>query len=225
MGSIREDTLGGFNTFLAEQKKAAADEARLTLVQFDHEYLVVHNNKLITEVPDLTLETYVPRGNTALLDAMGRAIVSTGEALKAMPENERPEQVVFLVITDGQENASREYTKAKVAEMVKHQTEAYKWQFVFLGANMDAIGEGAGMGVAAANAMNFQASAKGMGVMYQALSSNVASYRSSRKSADLSFSSGQRDAHANPDAVDLKVLTASQVSKALTPDSDSKPKN
>ena len=226
MNGIRHDTLGGFNSFLADQKKNPTDEARLTLVQFDHEYLVSYDNKPLADVPNLTPETYVPRGNTALLDAMGRAIVTTGEALKVMPEAERPEQVVFLCITDGQENASREYTKAKIAEMVKHQTDVYQWNFVFLGANMDAIGEGASMGVAAVNAMNFQASAQGMGVMYQAVSSNVDSYRTSRNAASLSFTSAQRDANANPDDVDLKVLTESKVQAAVNKnDSDSRPKN
>lgn len=195
MGFIRQPTIDGFNGFLAEQKKSTADEARLTLVQFDHEYLVVHNNLPLADVPDLTAETFVPRGNTALLDALGRAIISTGETLAAMAEDERPEQVVFVIITDGQENASREYTKAKIAEMVKIQTEVYKWQFVFLGANMDAIGEGAGMGVHLNNAMTFSADERGVGVMYRSLSNNVKSYRAVRDFSALSFTDEQRDAN------------------------------
>jgi len=224
MRGIANDTIGGFNSFLAEQKKANVDEARLTLVQFDHEYNVIHNAKPLAEVPDLTAETYVPRGNTALLDAMGRTIVTTGEALTAMPEHERPEQVVILVITDGEENASTEYTKDKIAEMVKVQTDHYKWQFVFLGANLDAIRAGGSVGVNAANAMNFQANAAGMGIMYQAVSANVSSYRKSRSVQDLAFTNAQRQDN-DPG---VKGMTPSAVQSALDankPDSDSRPKN
>ena len=224
MRPIAKDTIGGFNTFLADQKKDPADEARLTLVQFDHEYDVIHNNKLLAEVPELTGETYVPRGNTALLDALGRTITTTGQTLSAMPENERPEAVVVVVITDGEENASREYTKAQVAAMVKEQTDVYKWQFLFLGANIDAIQAGASVGVHAANAMNYQPTAGGMDVLLRDVSSNVKSYRSTKQVSDLSFTQAQRDANAGPadpasvivsSKIDIAILTPSEVDIAL----------
>lgn len=223
MGPIAKDTIGGFNTFLTDQKKDPADEARLTLVQFDHEYNVIHSNMLLADVPELTAETYKPHGNTALLDAIGRTIATTGQTLSAMPENERPEAVVVVVITDGEENASREYTKAQVAEMVKLQTEVYKWQFLFLGANIDAIQAGAAVGVGYANSMNYQPTSGGMDVLLRDVSSNVKSYRSSKSASDLSFTQAQRDANAGPadpasvvisSKIDIAILTPSEVLKA-----------
>jgi hypothetical protein len=103
-------------------------------------------------VPHCHLE---PRGNTALLDAVGRAIVETGERLRALPENERPGLVVFVIVTDGQENSSREYTKARVKEMIEHQQNVYKWQFTYLGANQDAFAEAGGMGIRLAGAAHY----------------------------------------------------------------------
>jgi hypothetical protein len=97
----------------------------------------------------------VPRGSTALLDAVGRAINETGERLAKMPEAERPGLVVFVVMTDGPENSSREFTKSHIKQMIEHQQSVYKWQFTFLGANQDAFAEGGAMGVAAAGIANF----------------------------------------------------------------------
>lgn len=132
------DTIGGFNTFLKTQQ-AAPGEATLSLVLFDHEYDMRYHVRPVAQVPPLDEATYTPRGNTALLDAMGRAITYTGELLRLRPEDERPAKVVFVVITDGEENSSREFSKAQIAEMVRKQTDTYKWEFVYLGADQDAI--------------------------------------------------------------------------------------
>src|SRR5262249_53284967 len=126
------------------------------LVQFDTVYEFVHNAIPLRTVPQCTLE---PRGNTALLDAVGRAIVETGERLRALPEEERPGLVVFVVVTDGQENSSKEYTKARVREMIEHQQNVYKWQFVYLGANQDAFAEAGGMGIKLAGAALYKETA------------------------------------------------------------------
>jgi hypothetical protein len=143
MEACRTDAEGGLNQFVEDQKRQGG-EALFTLVQFDHEYEFVHKGVPVRDVPRLTL---VPRGSTALLDALGRAIVETGERLTAMPEADRPGLVVFVILTDGGENASREYTRAKVKEMVEHQQNAYKWKFTYLGANQDAFAEAGSIGI------------------------------------------------------------------------------
>lgn len=147
MQACRADAEGGLNAFVEKQKKEPG-QCWFTLVQFDTEYEFVHRAKNIHDVPPHKLQ---PRGSTALLDAVGRAIVETGVRLRDMAEHDRPGLVIMVVITDGQENSSHEYTKAKIKEMIEHQTNVYKWQFTFLGANQDAFAE--------AGAMGFQANA------------------------------------------------------------------
>ena len=144
MQSCRDDAEGGLNTFIEEQKKQPG-ETLFTLVQFDTEYEFVHKGKPIRDVGPCEL---VPRGMTALLDAVGRAIAETGERLAAMPEPDRPGLVVFVIVTDGQENSSKEYTKPQIKEMIERQQNDYKWQFTFLGANQDAFAEAHGIGIA-----------------------------------------------------------------------------
>lgn len=219
MGSIFEDTCGGFNRFVEEQKKETSDEALMTLTQFSTDYNVVFNARPLNEVPLLSQENYRIGGGTALLDAMGKTINDVGAALRAMPDSERPEAVVFVVITDGEENSSREFTKDKIGEMIKHQEEKYAWNFVFLGANFDAIQAGGSLGIRTANAMNFKASSKGAQVMYASLGDNVRRYRGTKAVSDLSFSAQQRADNDNPDAVDLGE---SQTDNKVTTSSDSK---
>lgn len=144
MHVCQSDAEGGLNRFVEEQKKQPG-EARFTLVQFDTEYEFVHRAVPIQDVPPCSL---VPRGNTALLDAVGRAIVETGERLAKMSEADRPGLVVFVILTDGQENSSREFSRAKVREMIAHQQDVYKWQFIYLGANQDAFAEAGALGIA-----------------------------------------------------------------------------
>jgi hypothetical protein len=177
MSSVRTDTIGGFNTFLKAQKEAVG-EANFTLAQFDHEYEIVHNGVGIQTVPELTAETFVPRGNTALLDAIGRTINETGARLSKLPDDERPAKVIFVILTDGAENASHEFTKQQINEMITKQREVYKWDFVFLGANQDAIAVGTGFGVAAGSTMTYAANTMGTQSVYSSLARNVASYRS-----------------------------------------------
>lgn len=157
MASIREDVAGGVASFIEQQKTASksAGQANLTLIQFDSQdsQEVVISAKDIRHVT-LAKDWFSPRGGTPLCDAMGIAITRTGQRLAEMPENERPARVVFVVFTDGEENQSREYTGQKVAEMVKHQEQRYNWQFMFLGAGIDAIGQAAIIGVAASNSVS-----------------------------------------------------------------------
>lgn len=148
MASCKDDAEGGLNEFIKQQKEAP-DEAVFSLVQFDTEYEFVHRGVPIRQVPHCTL---TPRGWTALLDAVGRAIVETGERLQRMAEADRPGLVVFVIITDGQENSSKEYTKRQIKEMIRHQQDVYKWQFTYLGANQNAFVEAQGMGIQGAAA-------------------------------------------------------------------------
>ena len=138
------DAEGGINSFI-EQQKQEPGEANVTLVQFDTEYEFVHSGVPIRQVPAFKL---VPRGSTALLDAVGRAINETGARLAAMDESQRPGLVVFVIVTDGEENSSREFTRDQIRKMVEHQQSAYKWQFTFLAANQDAFAAGGSMGIA-----------------------------------------------------------------------------
>lgn len=177
MQSVASDTIGGFNKYLADQQ-AAPGEASMTLVQFDHEYEFVHKAKGIKDIPPLTSETFVPRGNTALLDAIGRTIIDTGARLGQIDEAKRPGVVIFVIITDGMENASREFTRDKVFEQIKHQTENYKWNFIFLGANQDAIAVGASYGVSGAASMTYASNPRGTKAAFAALSASNARTRS-----------------------------------------------
>jgi hypothetical protein len=190
MADIKDETIKGFNCFL-ETQKAAGDNASLTLVQFDTESTdVVHESKPIREVPDLNQDTFQPRGGTPLLDALGNTIDATGRTLAVIPETNRPNKVVFVVITDGQENSSRHQTKASVKEKIDHQSGKYGWKFVYLGANQDAFDEAGSVGIATANAANY--SPARMQVAFAATAANVASFRRSGNAAKLAYSEEQR---------------------------------
>jgi hypothetical protein len=180
MNPIAGDAIGGFNTFLAAQQ-ALPGEARLTLVLFDHEYLVTHNNVPIQAVPPLDATTYVPRGMTALLDAVGRTIDDVGTRLAGTPEEQRPAKVICAILTDGQENASRDYTFAKVAAMIKHQQEKYSWEFLFLAANQDAIAAAGALSIQPKDAIAFQPTGQGVRQAHAALSDRVTLARSGRR--------------------------------------------
>lgn len=151
MQSIKDDTEGGFNAFVEEQRRQGGD-CRVTLAQFDNEYEEVYRDLPLADVPPLHL---VPRGSTALLDSIGRLVTSTGEHLAALTEDERPGMVIIGIMTDGHENASREWTHPAVKALIEQQTKAYGWQFLYMGADQDAIEVGASIGVAAANAMTY----------------------------------------------------------------------
>lgn len=171
MQSIREDTIGGFDAFIAEQR-ATAGACRVTLAQFDNEYDEVYADRELADVPSLELQ---PRGSTALLDSLGRLIVTAGERLAALPEDERPGSVVVGVMTDGYENASVDWSHARIKELIERQTRGYNWQFLYLGADQDAIEEGAKMGFGRDQAMSY-ARGRSREAM-AAMSANVASYR------------------------------------------------
>src|SRR4051794_29405259 len=176
MDTCRNAAVDGFNHFLREQQQAEG-LAKLTLVLFDDEYLVPVTSVPVQEVVPLTSETYVPRNCTALLDAIGKTINQVGSRLAALPEESRPAQVIVAILTDGLENASREFTWKDVSERIRHQTEAYKWTFLFLGANQDAIATAAQINIGASNAANFSADDVGARVAQVSFSRKVSALR------------------------------------------------
>ncbi len=175
MTGIAADMQGGFDAFIAKQRKVAG-ECKVTLVRFDTEYEIVYSSTPLDQVAALVLE---PRGSTALLDALGRTIDSVGRRLGGLPEAERPSQVLFVVVTDGQENASHEYGRKLIFDMITHQREKYGWEFVFLGANQDSIASAQGIGISVTNSVTFKPTSRGTGRLLDVLSDNVTRYRSS----------------------------------------------
>lgn len=165
MEAIRTDAEGGLKNLIAEQRALPGDLS-IDLFQFDTHY---------EKVADIDAWTLQPRGMTALLDAMGRSITEVGEALAARDEDERPSKVVFVIVTDGLENSSREWTRDKVFELVKRQTDEWGWQFVFMAANQDAVAEGHSMGVS--NNMNYRATGAGAQSAYATASASLGNYR------------------------------------------------
>ena len=177
MESILDDAIGGFNTFLAAQQRQPG-EAKLSLILFDHEYQVVHQAVDIQQVEPLNQDTYVPRGSTALLDAVGKTIDAVGERLAATAESERPSQVIVSILTDGYENASQTYSKPKVAEMIKHQTEKYSWAFEFQAANMDAFAAAKELSIAPDRVVQFEATSEGVREAFAEQSQRISAMRS-----------------------------------------------
>jgi hypothetical protein len=192
MESIRDDTIGGFNAFLNAQK-AEPGSATLTLVQFDSQdpYEIVHQFKPLADVPELTRQTFVPRANTPLLDAIGRGINDLEKNLADMAEDDKPSHVVMVIITDGQENASREFRKDQIEKMIKEKQEKSAWQFVFLSADLAAIGDALASGMRAASVLAHDKDKHGTSAAWASLSRSISDYRSGNKE-DVSFTDEDR---------------------------------
>jgi len=193
MKSCQQAAIEGFNQFLADQQKTDG-LAKLTLVLFDDEYLVPISSIPVAEVVPLTDDTYQPRGCTALLDAIGQTIDNLGQRLAALAEKDRPGQVIVAILTDGLENASQRFTWKEIARKIKHQTATYKWIFLFLGANQDAIATAANLSIAANNAANYVADAAGSKAGQAAFSRKMSALR--RASMDSASVSERLDAEA-----------------------------
>lgn len=194
MATIHKDMIGGFNSFLADQKKVPG-KATISLTQFDDKYEPNYSFSPLDAAPNLTEDTYVPRGSTALHDAMGQTIQLLGERLKAMKDEQRPAKVIMLIITDGMENASRRYNAMWIAAMVKHQREKYGWDFVFLGANQDAVLTAAHLGIQAQGSVTWNASAAGSAAAYVNTSQAIADSRMTGRA--VQYSDQQRAAIEN----------------------------
>jgi hypothetical protein len=174
MESIRTATIEGFDAFIAEQRNAPG-RCRVTLAQFDNQYEEVYRDLPIAEISGLVLE---PRGRTALLDSIGRLVTTAGARLASLPEERRPGTVIFGIMTDGHENASSEYTHAQVKALIERQTREHDWQFLYMGADQDAIEVGASIGVDAAHAVTY--SRDSVHAVMGATSANVSRYRTAR---------------------------------------------
>lgn len=177
MEAIRDDAIGGFNAFL-DLQRAEPGETHLSLVQFDDRYDVLFDNTPLGQVPPLTRSTFVPRGSTALLYALARTIDTVGQRLAATPAQERPAKVVVVVVTDGQENASRHITRQQVFGRIARQRSVYGWEFVFLAANQDAIAGAVSLGMHADDGVSFAvACAPDVRASYTRLGASVAERR------------------------------------------------
>lgn len=156
MNSCRKATIDGYNEFLKAQRASSVGECRVSLVQFDDKYEPVFDSRLVAEAPELTDDTFQPRGMTALYDAICKTIVDTGARYERMPEQYRPGKVLIVVITDGGENQSKEFKSAsQVKEKIEHQKSKYLWDFVFIGANQDAILTAKDFGIDAGKSMTY----------------------------------------------------------------------
>ena len=198
MESIRADTIGGFNSFLAEHKRLPT-QVTLTLVQFDSmdPYEVVHAYAPIVAVPELTEETFVPRANTPLFDAIGRGIVDLDTRLRSMPVAQRPARIIFVIVTDGQENSSHEFTGAQVRSMVTERRAA-GWQIVFLSADEGAIASGESVGVRAQQSMGVMKSSRGSSRLWSTVARESARY-SECAAPEMNFDRAKAD-YAREDA-------------------------
>ncbi|MBB6454916.1 uncharacterized protein YegL [Salirhabdus euzebyi] len=175
MAGLESDTVGGFNAFVKRQSELKG-ETILTTVLFDDEYEVLWNGIDANNVK-LTEKEYYVRGCTALLDAVGKTILDVGNRLAKSSEERKSDKVIFVITTDGMENASKEFSYEKVKELITHQKEKHNWEFIFLGANIDVAKEGENLGIDADNVFNFESSKKGVEIMYDMISETVSEKR------------------------------------------------
>ena len=177
MAGLEADTIGGFNGFV--KKQHGLGETLITTVLFDNQYELLHNG-VPAETAVLTNKEYFTRGTTALLDAVGKTILDVGNRLSHTPEDDRPEKVIFVITTDGMENASREFSYPKVTEMITRQKDIYGWEFIFMGANIDSSAVGAKIGLSEEACFKYKASRKGTQAMFNAVCECVGDMRETK---------------------------------------------
>ncbi len=180
MGGLEEDTVGGFNAMIRNQRKEEG-KCYVSTVLFDNESYVLHDRIPLENVPEMTDKDYTVRGCTALIDAIGGAIHHIGNIHKYARAEDVPEKTVFVITTDGMENASRRYSSDDVKSKIKRQSEKYGWEFLFVGANIDAVETAKGFGIRSDRAVDYVADKKGTGVMYANLSCAISNIRESGK--------------------------------------------
>lgn len=176
MAGLEGDTIGGFNAMIQKQKDEPG-EAFVSTVLFDNYSEVIHDRVDIHRIKPMTRNEYYVRGCTALLDAVGSAIHHIGNVHKYAREEDRPEKTLFVITTDGMENASRKYSYEKLKAMIERQKEKYGWEFLFLGANIDAAKEAARFGIDADRAANYHADSEGTNVIYETVSEAITQVR------------------------------------------------
>ena len=191
MGGLESDTIGGFNSML-EKQQAEPGECRITTVLFDDKYEVLHDRIDIKAVSQITAHEYFVRGCTALLDAIGTTLKKINKVQKKTAEEYRAGKVVFIITTDGMENASREYTYDKIKTMVEKQKKKHNWEFIFLGANIDAIDVASRVGIAKNRTQNFHNDSKGIDLNYSVISETIAMHRAAPACASIPDSWGDK---------------------------------
>ena len=180
MHGLEKDTIGGFNSVL-ERNKALPGDANITTILFDHRYTILHDRQPIRSVAPITERDYSPAGMTALLDAVGQAIRKIDNVMAHTAEDYRAGKVQFVIITDGLENASKEYSAQRVKQMIRDRQDKDGWDFLFLGANMDAIAVAEDMGIQADRAVTAMADAPGVSLQYDAIADANVSFRQTRE--------------------------------------------
>lgn len=180
MRGLESDTIGGYNALLEKQRNEPG-EAILTTVLFDNGYELLHDRINIKGVAPITDKEYYVRGSTALLDAVGKTINKIARVQKNTTENERAENVLFVITTDGMENASREFNYEKIKEMIDREKTKYGWEFIFLGANIDAAETAGRFGISQDRAANYHADSQGTSLNYEIISDTVSCLRSSKR--------------------------------------------
>lgn len=180
MSGLESDTIGGFNSLIEKQKKEAG-EAIITTVLFDNEYQILHDRINLKGITPMTDKEYYVRGCTALLDAIGKTINKIINVQRHTSEDNRAEKVMFVIITDGMENSSNEYTYSKIKKLIETQKSKYNWEFLFLGANIDAIDTAAKFGITEDKAANYHADSHGTMVNYEAINYAMSNVRSGEK--------------------------------------------
>ncbi len=192
MSGLEDDTIGGFNAMLEKQKREAG-ECYVSTVLFDNGSQVLHDRLKLEQVPPMTRQDYCVGGCTALLDAVGGAIHHIANIHRYAREEDQPEHTLFVITTDGMENASRRYRLARVREMIEHEKEKYGWEFLFLGANIDAVGVAGEFGIGADRAVDFHADGMGVELGFAAMSDAIEQVRSSAPLSAGWKSSVERD--------------------------------
>ncbi|WP_052591500.1 vWA domain-containing protein [Paracholeplasma brassicae] len=176
MAGLEKDTIGGFNSMIKRQKETKG-QALVTTVLFDDHYELIHQRKRISNVNDMTTNEYFVRGTTALLDAIGRSVTQIIACHKKLKNDEIPERTVVVITTDGMENASREYSSAKIKQMIEFQKEKYQWEFIFLGANMDALNTAKDFGISEDRVANYHADEEGTELNFRVIAETISELR------------------------------------------------
>lgn len=179
MAGLEKDTIGGFNSLIRKQRREDG-EALISTVLFDNDSEVIHDRVPLDRIPEMTEEDYYVRGCTALLDAVGGAVHHIGNVHKYAREEDRPEHILFVITTDGMENASRRYSYDQVRQMIERQKEKYGWEFLFLGANIDAAKEAARFGIQEDRAVNYHCDPKGTALNYEVVAETICDVRAAR---------------------------------------------